>query len=315
MDKHDFMVFVRCMTYNHSLYIKDAMDGFCMQETRFPFLVCIVDDASTDGTPEIIKRYFEDNFFSDDSLASEELTDDYRSVFAQHKLNKNCFFVVYYLKYNHKQIKKTKLNYFAKWKEMTKYNATCEGDDYWIDSLKLQKQVDFMEEHPQHSLCFCANRELYPSGEYKDVYQYERDVEVCPMVDIIIGGGNFMATNSMLYRNDMFIPYTTWTKNCPVGDLPTMLTLANAGLVGYIADLMCVYRKGTVGSWSQMMASTFKNRWKHHRAILHMWDQFDRFSNYRYHDMIVKKKRINKKAHRRDVVVSAWTTVKSVLCR
>lgn len=313
MNESRFMVYVSCMTYNQSLYIKEALDSFCMQRTNFPYICCIIDDASTDGEQEIIKRYFEENFVLDGMAALEEETDDYQSVFTQHKTNKNCFFVAIYLKYNHKQIKKSKSTYTAKWRGMSKYYAVCEGDDYWIDPLKLQKQVDFMEAHPQHSLCFCANRELFPTGEYKDVYQYASDVEVCPMADIIKGGGSYMATNTMLYRISMYIPHTTWTRNCPVGDLPIMLSLAQAGMVGYIHDLMSVYRKGAAGSWSQKMASSFKNRRKHHKAIIDMWHRFDRYSKYQYHDAVVKKIRINKKDFWRGIIFSPLTSIKRVL--
>lgn len=312
MNKQEFMVFVSCMTYNQRLYIKETLDGFCMQQTKFPFVCCIMDDASNDGEQEVIKQYLEEHFDDANSITPNE-TDDYFQVFVQHKANKNCFFVVFYFKYNHHQIKKSKLNYILEWRNKSKYSATCEGDDYWIDPMKLQKQVDFMETHPNHSLCFCAHRELFPSGETKDVFRYEDNKEECSMRDIILGGGGYMATNSMLYRNSMYVPYSTWVKNCPVGDLPLMLTLAHKGLVGYLADVMCVYRRAAKGSWTQKMASDIKNRRIHHYAILDMWDQFDKYSNYQYHNIIAKKKRINKNAHRKDVLRTIILKAKSIL--
>lgn len=310
MDKSRFMVYVSCMTYNQSAYIKEALDGFCMQQTKFPYICCIMDDASTDGEQEIIKRYYEENFVFDCQIAPEqEETDDYRSVFAQHKSNKNCFFVVFYLKYNHKQIKKSKLNYFAKWKGMAKYFAICEGDDYWIDPLKLQKQVDFMESHPEHSLCFCANQRLLPSRETIVDKRYDSDVEICPMKDIILGGGGYMATNSMLYRQSMYVPYTTWAPNCPVGDLPLMLTLAQKGLVGYLADVMCVYRIAAEGSWTQRMHASFKTRKKHIKLISKMWHQFDKWSERKYHKYVIRKVMINN----RTIISDAFWSLLSLL--
>lgn len=314
MNSISFEVYVNCLTYNHTRYLKDAFDGFCKQETKFPFVCGIFDDASTDGEKELIKEYLKDNFeYDDESNCCQEETDDYISVFAQHKINKNCFFVVFFLKYNHHQINKSKWQYSSKWRENAKYYATCEGDDFWIDSRKLQKQVDFMEMHPNHSLCFCAHRELYPSGETKDVFRYKENKEICPINDIILLGGDFMATNTMLYRLSMYIPYTTWAIDCPVGDLPLMLTLANNGNVGYINNLMSVYRKGSVGSWTQKMLTDFNKRREHHRAILRMWDQFDEFSNHRYHNLIVKKKMINKKNHCMDVILSVLSKLKNTI--
>lgn len=307
------IVFVDCRSYNHSLFIKETMDGFCMQQTNFPFVCGVYDDASTDGEQDLIIDYLNNNFDLHNAVSREDETEDYIRFFAQHKTNKNCYFVVVLLKYNHWKAKKPKEPYTDEWRNKSIYLAICEGDDYWVDPLKLQKQVDFMETHPQHSLCFCANKRLLPTGEMIIDKRYEHDMEQCPMKDIILGGGGYMATNSMLYRQSMYISYKTWATNCPVSDLPMMLTLANHGLVGYLADIMCVYRRAATGSWTQKMTSDIKKRRTHHYAILDMWNQFDKYSNYQYHNIIVKKKRINKKAHRRDVLRTIIVKAKGIL--
>ena len=153
MEDFNFLVRVSCMTYNQAHYIVDAMNGFCMQETSFPFVCTIVDDASTDGEQEVIQDYLNKYFILDGNEDyHHNETEDYVRFFARHKTNSNCYFVVVYLKYNHYSIKKPKAPYFKEWTN-TKYVACCEGDDYWIDSKKLQMQVDFMESHPDYSLC------------------------------------------------------------------------------------------------------------------------------------------------------------------
>lgn len=139
----DFTVLVRCFTFNHSSYITDALNGFTMQQTNFPYVVVLVDDASTDGEQEIIKKYVKDNFCSS---AYETETDYANITFVQHRTNHNCYIAVYYLKENHYSQKKKKAPYVNPWREKCKYEALCEGDDYWIDPLKLQKQVDIMDE-------------------------------------------------------------------------------------------------------------------------------------------------------------------------
>ena len=97
-----WMVFVKCFTFNHAPYIVDAMNGFTMQKTTFPYICCIVDDASTDGEPEVIRKYLKENFdLANKSVARNEETDDYVLCYAQHKTNKNCYFAVLWLKYNH----------------------------------------------------------------------------------------------------------------------------------------------------------------------------------------------------------------------
>ena len=151
----NYLVCVICKTYNQVAFINDALDGFVSQETKFPFVCVIVDDASTDGEPEVIKDYLNAHFsLNDQSIVRNEETDDYSLTFAQHRSNVNCFFAVIYLKYNHYSIKKSKDAYIAEWTENAKYHALCEGDDYWIDSTKLQKQVEFLETHSDYSMCF-----------------------------------------------------------------------------------------------------------------------------------------------------------------
>lgn len=157
---NSYMLRVSCMTYNQSAYITDALNGFVMQQTDFPFVCTIVDDASTDGEQEIIKKYMQEHFDLQDSFVAYDKEMDYGHVtFAQHKTNKNCYFAVIYLKENHYSQRKSKAPYLTKWMD-TKYIAFCEGDDYWIEPLKLQKQVDFLERHPDYSLC-CHRYKVY----------------------------------------------------------------------------------------------------------------------------------------------------------
>jgi glycosyltransferase involved in cell wall biosynthesis len=152
------------MTYNQASYIEDAMNGFCMQQTTFPFVCTIVDDASTDGEQEVIKRYLQEYFDLEASSVAYEKDTDYGHItFARHKTNRNCFYAVICLKENHYSQKKSKTPYLTEWME-TKYIAFCEGDDYWIDPLKLQKQVDFLEGHPDYSLC-CHRYKIYNQNE------------------------------------------------------------------------------------------------------------------------------------------------------
>ena len=124
-----YLVCVRCYTYNQSRYITDALNGFVMQQTSFPFVCTIVDDASNDGEQETIKQFVEDNFdVHDISVAYEKDTDYGHIMFAQNKTNKNCFFAVIYLKENHYSQRKGKARYLIEWNN-AKYMALCEGDD------------------------------------------------------------------------------------------------------------------------------------------------------------------------------------------
>ena len=91
MSEGPYTVYVECMTFNHEPYIADALRGFIRQETSFPFIVVIIDDASTDGTASVIKRFVEDCFdIADKSIAYDLETEEGYLSFAQHKTNRNC---------------------------------------------------------------------------------------------------------------------------------------------------------------------------------------------------------------------------------
>lgn len=154
------LVSIRCMTFNHKPYIRQCLDGFVMQETNFPFVAIVVDDASTDNEQEVLWDFI-NNELNANSLQKDD-TDDFVRVVSTHKTNKNCTFVFILLKYNHFSIKKTKTPYFIDWEDKTKYIALCEGDDYWTDSQKLQKQVHFLESHPDFS---CVYHRYYTFNE------------------------------------------------------------------------------------------------------------------------------------------------------
>ena len=152
MKYKDHLVCINCYTYNHAPYIMDAMDGFCCQQTNFPFVAAIIDDASTDDEQEIIKEYLARYF--DMEQAEKWETEEAQFIYAQHRNNSNCLFAVILLKYNFYQRGKSKDPLISRWMETTKYIAFCEGDDYWIDSQKLQMQVDYMEKHKE---CGCVH--------------------------------------------------------------------------------------------------------------------------------------------------------------
>lgn len=120
------VVSVFCTTYNHEKYISETIDGFLMQETTFPFEIIIRDDCSSDDTASIIRN----------------IAGNYPNIIKPIYEKENQY---------SKGVKSMPvlLN-----KAVGKYIALCDGDDYWIDSLKLQKQVDFMDNNPEFSICW-----------------------------------------------------------------------------------------------------------------------------------------------------------------
>lgn len=235
------LVSVRCFTYNQSAYIKDALNGFVMQQTNFPFVVLVVDDASTDGEQEVIRKFMTEEFeLSDASVAYEKETEFAYIQYAQHKANKNCFMVAMFLKENHYSQKKKKFPYLAEWRDGVKYEAICEGDDYWIDPLKLQKQVDFLEENDECGLVYGKAKEfLQDKGKF----------------GILIGGkamsfediffkGNPVPTLTACYRVKILNEYreNMQLPNFAMGDLPMWLYISKHYSIHFIDEVLGVYR-------------------------------------------------------------------------
>lgn len=242
-----FMVHVSCITFNHASYITDTMNGFCIQLAPFPFVCTIMDDCSTDGEQEVINQYLKVNFdLEDKSIVRNEETDDYVLTYARHKMNHNCFFAVFYLKFNHYSIgkKAQKLDYIKEWTDQVKYIALCEGDDYWTDPLKLQKQVDYMEAHPECGLIytdFCVfhqntqemERDMIKSGRYPHISSFEE--HLCKAA--------YIAPPSWLYRIDSkAVEEHQKNKGFIDGSFSLALEFFKHSEVHYMEDTTCVYR-------------------------------------------------------------------------
>ena len=126
-DTRPLMVSIWCITYNHEPYIRQCLEGFVMQKTNFRFEAIVHDDASTDGTAAIVREY------------AEKYPDIIKPIFEiENQYSKGD----------------GSLDRIMEEVCTGKYVAFCEGDDYWIDPLKLQKQVDYLESHPEYSMCF-----------------------------------------------------------------------------------------------------------------------------------------------------------------
>ena len=246
----EFLVSVLCMTYNQASYIEDAMNGFCMQQTTFPFLCLIADDASTDGETEVIRKYLDTNFDKiENALSTEDETDEYLRIYARHKENKNCYFCVFLLKYNHYSIKKQKTKSAAELTKSVKYVAMCEGDDYWTDPKKLQMQVDFLEKNSDFSLCF-HNVKVWnqKEGEMEDDF-ITRDVPAVTDISDLIKG-NYIHTQSVLLRRYENVPSDQRRLGySKIGDFPKWVLCAQYGKIKKFEECMSVYRYGT-GFWS-----------------------------------------------------------------
>lgn len=237
-------VSVLCFTYNQSAYIKDALNGFVMQQTNFPFVVLVVDDASTDGEQEVIRKFMAEEFdLSDTSVAYEKETEYAYIQYAQHKTNKNCFMVAMFLKENHYSIKKPKYPYLVEWRDNVKYEAICEGDDYWIDPLKLQKQVDFLEMNSEYGMCYTKARRYIQSRQ-----SFSKNItgaSIDGFEDLLLNG-NKIPNLTTVARKDLLEEYlkeiNPREKGWLMGDYPMWLFFSYQSNVKFIDEITAVYR-------------------------------------------------------------------------
>jgi len=237
-----YMVATRCFTFNHAPYIEDAMNGFAMQETSFPVVTLIVDDASTDGEPEVIRKYLAEHFQSPYRVEETEYAN---IICAKHKTNANCDFVVFLLKYNHYSIKKNKLPYLSEWLDNAKYHALCEGDDYWIVEDKLQKQVDFLEQNREYVLTYTNAIVVDKDSNVINQLTHKRYSGTC--TKSLITEGNYIITAGVCYRNKYDKEWSEVRTSIPfalmLGDKPLWIMLSTKGKFHFLEDYMVAYRK------------------------------------------------------------------------
>ena len=220
-------VSVICNVYNHGRYLRDALDGFIMQKTNFPFEVLIHDDASTDDSAAIIREY------------EEKYPELIKPIYqTENKYSKNINIDVAY--------QYPRVN--------GKYIAFCEGDDYWTDPLKLQKQYDFMESNPEYSMCICSCQWLNMlTGRVENRCQTNEDRDISTEEIILEKKGRVFQFASVFVKTDVGVATPYWLPLFPIGDYPMAIKAALAGKVHMLADVMCVYRWYSSGSWTARM--------------------------------------------------------------
>lgn len=215
---------VVCITYNHEKFIRQTLDGFVMQRTEFPFEVLVHDDASTDKTADIIREY------------EQKYPDLFRCIYEKEN-----------------QWEKKDICRDIVFPEVRgEYVALCEGDDYWTDPLKLQKQINFLETHSDYAVCFHPVAVVWEGKNCsEDVFPSEKLIEKLGKLDYsTLLKRNFIQTNSVVYRwrfgKD---PLSLIPDNILPGDWFLHLLHAQTGKIGMLPEIMAVYRRHTGGIW------------------------------------------------------------------
>lgn len=258
------LVSVICITYNQVDYIREAIDSFLNQETDFEFEILIHDDASTDGTAEIVKEY----------------ADRYPEKITAILQKENQY---------SKGVKISTTYIFPIVKG--KYVALCEGDDFWTDNKKLQKQADYMEDHPECSMCIHDGWIL--SEDKKIVFNSKplsRNPEKYGIREAIEGLGIKVVTNSFFYRAQYLQEtYPHFMQIAPTGDYGRVVCMALKGYIYYMPEKMSAHRMLAKNSFSKTMGNGEKSQKKWEIYLekqTAMMKELDTYTDYKYTDII-----------------------------
>lgn len=245
------LVSVYCMTYNQVNTIAQTIEGIVGQKTDFPFELIVHDDASTDGTSDVVREY------------AARYPDVIRPIYQTENQFGNCNLI------------KTFIHPVSK----GKYIAICEGDDYWTDPCKLQIQADHMESDPSCTLCFHAVRQLSSDGDMMNYRPLKSECDVSASL-IIKRGGLFCPTASLMFRRDVMDTWPEFREKADIYDYPSQVLAAVMGNVHYIDRFMAVYRFASKGSWTESHANVFD--YAHIRNEETWLELFDGYSNGKY---------------------------------
>jgi glycosyltransferase involved in cell wall biosynthesis len=260
------------VTYNHERYIAQAIDSVLEQKTNFSYRLYIGEDCSSDNTRTICKSYAE----------------------------KYPHLVTLICTERNNIIKNADNIYEATFNSGARYIAILEGDDYWTDKYKLQKQVDFLEENADYSVCFTNIDVLNEVGDFmplpapflnfdKDTYLVE-DFILSPFHKPLA-----IPILTMVFRNVISFPLPAPYYASPAGDTALTLLLGHHGKIRYLKEKTAVYRQHGGGRWTQGVVSAINRQDKKvaslkiDRSLFYMLDCFNEYSGRKYHKAIQRR--------------------------
>lgn len=245
-------VSVAMITYNHESFIAKAIESVLTQETNFEIELIIAEDCSTDHTREIVQDYHQRH------------PNTIKLLLPDHNLG-------------------ARQNSIAVLEACTgKYTALLEGDDYWTDPCKLQMQVDYMDSHPDCSIC-CHRAGIFYDGTPDDAFSSYWPAGVIPAdtgLNDLLRDGDYIPTCSALLRRALVSKLPAWYARMPVGDWPLMILHAQHGHIHFLNRVMAAYRRHPGGvtsnwGWDQEALNRleiYRALWRHldpkHRPLL-----------------------------------------------
>ncbi len=225
------LVAIKCFVYNHEPYLRDCLEGFVMQQTEFPFVAIVHDDASTDKSADIIREY------------AANYPDIIKPIYETEN------------QYSKSDGSLGRIMNAAVDATGAKYIAMCEGDDYWTDPRKLQKQVDFLETHPDYSMvCGRYVRYWQNYGKYdiNDNFSFlfphnepiaDFTLEVFPWIPQVL---------TVMYRCTLVetLNHTFYRKLKYHYDVPWLYAVMRCAKIAILNEVMGIYRKHDGGIYS-----------------------------------------------------------------
>jgi len=242
------LVDVNLITYNHEKFVAQAIESVLAQRTNFAYRLIVGDDCSTDNTQAIVRSYAEQH---PDRMAVV-FDSEHRGLRSKDRAG----------------LKVLRLS-------TAKYVAWLDGDDYWTDPNKLQKQVDVLERNPDVAICF-HNVSTFPQdggGESENLCPPDQK-EISTLEDLL--KGNFIPSCSIVFRRDAVGTLPEWYFTLKMGDWPLYILMAQHGRIRYLNEVMAAYRVHGGGSWSP------RDRSHHDVNFLQLLDYVNRHFNSKY---------------------------------
>lgn len=257
----NILVSINCITYNHEKYIGEALESFMMQKTNFDFEIIVSDDFSTDNTVEVVKKF------------QKKYPNKIRLIEGK------------------KNIGARQNGMRAHNNSLGKYVAICEGDDYWTDCNKLQKQINYMEKNRDCSMVFHNSEKINEKTKKSEGFMINSNLKSKKILIKDFFDLEFIPTASILYKKELKDNMPSWYMDAITGDLPFNLILIANSYAYYMNDIMSVYRVGNsqsmMGKW-KLRSNNLDFQINHAQGYLDILKNFNEFSNFKY-DSVIKE--------------------------
>ena len=253
--ENEIKVSIVCNTYNHEKSINEALDSFVMQKTSFKYEVLVHDDASTDGTADIIREY------------QRKYPDIIKPIFQKENQYSQKIKITYEYQYP---------------RAKGKYIAICEGDDFWTDENKLQKQFDILEQRKDVDMCAhaaqCIDAE---TGRQGKMVRPKKHNTILKTEEVITGGGDYLATNSLFFRTSLFDNPPEYIKESALDYLLQIYGSCRGGIY-YLDEVMSVYRINVKNSWTSKMRADTDRKIVFKQRLIRCFKNFNRETGCKY---------------------------------